>query len=119
MSWAPTSSMVAVSSAQSAWSEITSGNSTPRALEEDRLVITGSTQQRQDPLAFAERIDPDQLTPLRVEAQRMQQPVDLVPVRRMAEHRQSEGRLGDEQIAALRLERRTGRVGAPLVVAGD
>ena len=37
----------------------------------------------------------------------------------MAEHRQAEGRLGDEDIAGHRLERRAGRVGAALVVARD
>ena len=49
----------------------------------------------------------------------MQQLVDLVAVRGVAEDRQSEGRLGDEQIAVLRLEGRAGRVRAPLVIAGD
>ena len=38
----------------------------------------------------------------------------------MAEDRQAEGRLGDEDVAAHRLEGRAGRVGAALVVArGD
>ena len=37
----------------------------------------------------------------------------------MAEHRKGEGRFGDEQIARDKLEGRIGRVGAPLVVAGD
>src|ERR1700731_2640154 len=49
----------------------------------------------------------------------MQQLVDLVLVRRMAEYRQRKCRLGDEQIAALRLEWRAGRVGAALVIAGN
>ena len=37
----------------------------------------------------------------------------------MAEHRQGEGGLGDEQIAGHELEGRAGRVGAALIVAGD
>jgi hypothetical protein len=37
----------------------------------------------------------------------------------VAEHRQCEGRLGDEQIAGLRLEPRAGRVGPALVIAGN
>src|ERR1700704_834582 len=49
----------------------------------------------------------------------MQQLVDLMLVRRMAEDRQRKRRFGDEQIAALRLERRTGRGGAALVIAGN
>src|SRR3546814_11528109 len=45
--------------------------------------------------------------------------LDLVPRGRMAEHRQAEGRLGDEDVARDDFERRAGRVGAALVVAGD
>ena len=47
----------------------------------------------------------------------MQQPVDLAARVGMAEYRQAERRLGDEDVARHRLERRTGRVLAPLVVA--
>src|SRR3546814_13575949 len=39
--------------------------------------------------------------------------------RRMAEYRQAEGRLGDENVARHDLEARAGRVGPPLVIAGD
>src|SRR5215471_19177778 len=37
----------------------------------------------------------------------------------MTEHRQSESRLGDEHIAGHELERRAGRIGNVLVVAGS
>jgi len=56
---------------------------------------------------------------LREEAERGQQPIDLVGIVRMAEDRQAESRLGDEDVAGHRLERRAGRVGAALVVARD
>ena len=49
----------------------------------------------------------------------MEQPVDLAAVVGMAKDRQPERRLGDEDVAALRLERRAGRIGPALVVAGD
>ncbi len=49
----------------------------------------------------------------------MQQFLDLEPVGRMAEDRQSEGRLGDEEIAVARLEGRASRVSPALVVARD
>ena len=49
--------------------------------------------------------------------QPVEQPVDLAAGIGMAEHRQAEGRLGDEDVARHRHERRAGRVGAALVVA--
>ena len=51
--------------------------------------------------------------------ERVQQAADLARVRLVAEHRQAEGRLGDEQVAGHQLERRRSGVGAALVVAGD
>src|SRR5690348_5834978 len=49
----------------------------------------------------------------------MEELVDLATIVGMAEHRQAEGRLGDENIARLRLERRTSWIGPPLVIARD
>ena len=46
-----------------------------------------------------------------------EQPADLLAVGRMAEDRQAEGRLGDEDVAGDRLEAGAGRVAPPLVVA--
>ena len=88
-------------------------------MQEDRLVVAGLAQQRYHPLALAERIGADHVAALREQFDRMQQPGDLALVRRMAEHRQAEGRLGDEHVAGHRLERRAGRIGTPLVVAGS
>ena len=51
--------------------------------------------------------------------ERGEQAADLARVGLMAEHRQPEGRLGDEEVAADELEGRRGRIGAALVVAGD
>ena len=56
---------------------------------------------------------------LREQLARGEQLVDLEMGRRMPEHRQAEGRLGDEEIAGHDLERRAGRIGLALVVAGD
>ncbi|HEY7600083.1 MAG TPA: tetratricopeptide repeat protein, partial [Candidatus Limnocylindrales bacterium] len=50
-------------------------------------------------------------------AARLGEAVDVGGVA-VPEHRQAEGRLGDEHVAALQLERRAGRVGNVLVVAG-
>src|ERR1700730_2567682 len=49
----------------------------------------------------------------------MQQLVDLYPLYWIAEDRQSEGSLRDEEIAVARLEGRASRVRPALVVAGD
>jgi len=49
----------------------------------------------------------------------VQEFVDLQRVGRVAKHRQAERRFGDEHVAIDRLERRTGRVRAAFVVAGD
>ena len=51
--------------------------------------------------------------------ERRKQAADLARVGLVAEHRQAEGRLGDEQVAAHQLERRRRGIGPPLVVAGD
>src|SRR5260221_385882 len=90
-----------------------------RPVEIDGIGVTLSAQQRQHALALAERIDADDMTALREELHRMEQLADLLRIGWMAEYRQPEGRLGDEDIAALRLEGRAGRVGPALVVAGD
>ena len=51
--------------------------------------------------------------------QAVEQPVDLAAGVGMAEDRQAEGRLGDEDVARHRHERRAGRVGPALVIARD
>src|SRR6266851_1873226 len=88
-------------------------------MQVDRLVIAGGAQQRDEALTLAEGVDADKMAAFGKEANRMQELLDLVAVGRVAENRQPEGRLGDEQIAALRLEAGAGRVGAALIVARD
>ena len=71
------------------------------------------------PLALAQRIDTDQMRPLRRERHGFQQAPDLMRIARMSEDRQAEGRLGDEEIAWHRLEGRAGRVAPSLEIPGD
>ena len=52
-----------------------------------------------DPLRLAQRVGADQYAAARVGMQPVQQPVDLATGIGMAEHRQAEGRLGDEDVA--------------------
>ena len=85
----------------------------------ERAVVAGPAQQRDDPLRLAQAVDADQLRPVRIGFERGQQLRDLRTVGRMAEHRQAEGRLGDEDVAVDDLEGRTGRIRPPLVVARD
>ena len=85
----------------------------------DRPLVARLAQQRDHPLAFAEPIDADHmgaLGELRVRPEQLRHFLARVA---MLEHRQREGRLGDEEIARDELEGGAGRVGAPLVIAGD
>jgi hypothetical protein len=66
----------------------------------DRLVVAGLAQQAHDPLRLAERIGADKMGALGKLPHRFEQLGDLARwVRMMAEHRQAEGRFGDEDIA--------------------
>ena len=69
-------------------------------------------------LRRAQRVRAHEHTALRVIGERPGQLGDLVGDRRMAEHRQAKGRLGDEDVARRDLKGRAGRVGDALVVAG-
>ena len=89
-----------------------------RAVQIDRLVVAGLADERDHALRLAERIDADEVRALGKQRDRMQELGDL-PVRRaVPEHRQAERRFGDEDVAADELERRAGRIGDVLVVAG-
>ncbi len=90
-----------------------------RAVQVDRAVPAGLAQQRDHPLALAERVGADDVRALREQRHAVQQLLDLVRGGRVAEHRQGEGRLGDEHVARDRHERRAGRIRRALVVAGD
>ena len=90
-----------------------------RAVQPDRLVVAGGAQQGDQPLRLAEAVGADEMAALRKGGQRGEQAADLARVRFVAEHRQPERRLRHEQVAGHQLERRRGRIGAALVVAGD
>ena len=91
-----------------------------RAVDVDRLAVAGVADQPDDALRLAERIGADEMRALRELLGRFDELGDLVRVGRMAEDRQAEGRLGDEDVAADRLEGQAGGVGLALVVArGD
>ena len=87
-------------------------------MQVDRRVIAGETKQRDHPLRLAERISADQMRALRKQRDRSQQLFDFVRRIAVAKHRQAESGLGDEHIARHHLERRAGRIGRVLVVAG-
>src|SRR3546814_18959573 len=72
-----------------------------------------------DPLRLAERIGADQHAPLRIFVQPEQETIDLVHRLGVPEDGQPERRLGDEDVAGHRFERRAGRVRTTLVIAGD
>jgi hypothetical protein len=89
-----------------------------RAVDVDRLVVARLAQQPDHALRLAERIGADHvgaLGELRTEASSARPR----PRRRVAEDRQAEGRLGDEDVAGDRLEGQAGGVGLALVVARD
>ena len=90
-----------------------------RAVQPDRPVVAGGAQQRDQPLGLAEAVGADEMRALGKRRERGEQPADLARVGLVAEHRQPEGGLGDEEVAAHELEGRRGRIGAALVVAGD
>ncbi len=70
-----------------------------RAVQVDRLVVPGRTNERDDALRLAERIGADQMRALGKQFDRAQQLGDLARRVAVAEHRQPERRLGDEGIA--------------------
>ena len=85
------------------------------AVQVDRLVVAGLPQERHDPLRLAERIGADDMGALRetgaTESRSLRTSVARV---RMAEDRQAEGRLGDEDVAGHDLVGQAGRVAARL-----
>ena len=85
----------------------------------DGPVIARQPQQADDALRLAERIGADQMGALGKEFLRGEQARDFLLCRRVAEHRQSKGRLGDENLAAQKFETGAGGIGGALVVAGN
>ena len=89
-----------------------------RAVQIDRLVVARLANERDHALRLAERIGADEMRALGKQRDRMQELGDLAVGIAVAEHRQAERRLGDEHVAGHELERRAGRIGDVLVVAG-
>ena len=71
-----------------------------RAVQVDRRVVAGEAKQRDHALRLAQRIGADQMGALRKQRHRGQQFLHLVRRIAVAEHRQPEGGLGDEDVAA-------------------
>ena len=90
-----------------------------RAMDIDRSIPARLSKQTDQPLGLAQGIGADQVRALGELERRGHQLGRLLAGRRMAEHRQGEGRLGDEDLAGLGLEGGAGRIGPALVVAGD
>ena len=84
----------------------------------DRPVVALLAKQCHDPLRLAERIGADDMGPLGKQRDGIEQLADLLAGIGMAEYRQPEGRLGDEDIAGHDLVGQAGRVARALVVSG-
>ena len=80
--------------------------------------MSGAAELGDHPLRLAQRVGADQHAAVGIVGQALEQLADLLLDRRMAEHRQAEGRFGDEYVARRHFEWRTGGIGPPLVVAG-
>ena len=89
------------------------------AVQIDRLVVTGIADDADHPLALAETIGADQMRAVRFGGHRRQKLLDLVVGFLMPKDRKRKRRLGHEDIARHKLERRAGRIAGALVVAGD
>ena len=98
---------------------VIAGDALHRAMQIDRRVVAGLAQQRDHALRLAERIGADEMRALGKQRDRMQQFGDLAVGIAVAEHRQRERRLGDEHVARHEFERRAGRIGDVLVIAGS
>src|SRR5262245_40400303 len=88
-------------------------------MHEDRAVPTRLTQKAHQALRLAKRIGADKMGTFGEEMRGRDQFRDFAGGWRMAEHRQAERRLGDEQIARYERKRGAGRIALALVVAGD
>src|SRR5512138_234031 len=90
-----------------------------RAVKVDRLVVSALPQLGDNALRLAEGIGADQDAAAGIRMKAVEQPVYLGAGLGVPKHGQSEGRLGDEDVARDRHEARAGRVRAALVIARD
>ncbi|GJE41460.1 hypothetical protein AEGHOMDF_0626 [Methylobacterium soli] len=89
------------------------------AVQVDRPVVAGLPQQRHDALRLAERVGADDVGALGKQGHGGQELGDLLAGIGHPEHRQPEGRLGDEDVAGHDLEGQAGGIARPLVIARD
>ncbi len=103
------------------WLSIIVAEFRQRAVDEDWLCVAGVADQPDHPLRLAERVGSDEMRAFgKLSAPISSSLAISWRVRRMPEHRQAEGRFGDEHVALDRLEGQASRVGLALVVArGD
>src|SRR4051794_9137919 len=87
-------------------------------MEVNGTLMAARTKFADDPLRLAQSVSADQHAAARVRVQAVEQAVDLAACVRVAEHRQAERRLGDEDVAGHRHEGWASRVRPALVVAG-
>ncbi len=90
-----------------------------RAMDGDGRIVPRRPRQRDHPLRLAERIGAHQMRAAGELGHAGQQPPGLHHRSGMAEDRQAEGRLGDENIAGHRLPRQADRVRRAAIVARD
>ena len=82
-------------------------------MEIDRGIEARLPQGDDHALAFAETVDAEKMRAVGIGGDRGDEPAGLAVGALMAEHRQAEGRLGDEEIAAPQLEGRSTSDRAP------
>ena len=87
-------------------------------MEIERAVVAGLADQGHDALRLPQRIGADDMRPLGKEPDRFQELADLSMGGRVAEDRQAEGRLGDEDVAGHGFEAGASRVALALVIPG-
>ncbi len=90
-----------------------------RAVQIDRLVISGIADDADHALAFAEIVGADQMRAIGLGGHRAEKLFDFVLGFLVAEDGQRERRFGDEDVARHEFERRARRIARALVVAGD
>src|ERR1043166_2775034 len=87
-------------------------------MQPDRTIPAFATQKRQQALGKTQRIGADEMGALGKKRDGGKQAANLAAIGRVTKDRQTKRRLGNEEIAGHHLEAWTGRIGAPLVIAG-
>src|SRR5207248_3820836 len=88
------------------------------AVEVYRPVVASLSQHGDQALRFPQSVGADEMRTIGEQRDRVQQFSDLGRYLAMAKYRQSEGGLGDENVAGERLEWGAGRIALVFVIAG-